>query len=158
MEETTVRQKFFSHTPSYYRTMWKTIGSEPDSMLHIFHAVYNEQVLVSWIIFLFNGVLYYPYGASSDTYREVMASNLIMWNSINYGCDNKCGKFDLWGSLGPDPDTNDPWYGFHHFKEGYNPVLMENLGTYDMVYNKLYYNLFNFADKLRWLKLRTFGR
>jgi lipid II:glycine glycyltransferase (peptidoglycan interpeptide bridge formation enzyme) len=158
MEQTTARQKFFSHTPSYYRTMWKIIGCEPGSMLHIFHAVYREEALVAWIIFLFNGILYYPYGASSDAYREVMASNLIMWNSINYGIDNNCSKFDLWGSLGPDPDPSDPWCGFHRFKEGYNPVLMENLGTYDLVYNKLYYNLFNFADKLRWLKLRTLGR
>lgn len=158
MEETTARQKFFSHTPEYYRTMWKTIGNEPNSMMRIFNAVYNGQVLVSWIIFLFNGKLYYPYGASSDAYREVMASNLMMWNSINYGFEKNCSVFDLWGSLGPEPNVKDPWYGFHHFKEGFNPVLMENLGTYDLVYRKSYYKLFNFADKLRWMILRAFRR
>jgi lipid II:glycine glycyltransferase (peptidoglycan interpeptide bridge formation enzyme) len=157
MEQTTARKGFFSHTPEYYRTMWKTIGREVDSMLHIFHAVYNNQVLASWIVFLFNGKLYYPYGASSDAHKEVMASNLMMWEAISYGHEKGCSDFDLWGSLGPNPNKRDSWYGFHHFKEGYNPVLMENLGTYDLVYNNLNYKLFGVADTLRWLKLRTFG-
>jgi len=158
MLETTSRQKFFSHTPQYYRTMWETIGRKENSMLHIFHAMYNDQALTSWIIFLFNGILYYPYGASSGAFREVMASNLIMWEMIKYGHENKCRCFDLWGSLGPNPDTKDPWYGFHHFKEGYNPALMENIGTYDLVYNKFLYKSFNAADKIRWFLLRTFHR
>jgi len=158
MQETTKRQKFYSHTPEYYRMMWKIIGNRSDSMMHIFHAMFNGQALVSWIVFLFNEKLYYPYGASSDAHREVMASNIMMWDTIKYGCCNNCSSFDLWGSLGPNPDTNDPWYGFHHFKEGYNPVLMENIGTYDIVYNKFLYKSFNFADKLRWLILRALKR
>ncbi|MDR0463498.1 MAG: aminoacyltransferase [Treponema sp.] len=158
MQETTSRQKFFSHTPQYYRTMWETIGRKENSMMHIFHAMYNDQSLTSWIIFLFNGKLYYPYGASSDAFREVMASNLMMWDMIKYGHENKCVCFDLWGSLGKNPDIKDPWYGFHHFKEGYNPALMENIGTYDLVYNKFLYKSFNAADKLRWFLLRTFHR
>ena len=158
MQETTSRQKFFSHTPHYYRTMWETIGRKENSMMHIFHAMYNDQSLTSWIIFLFNGKLYYPYGASSDAFREVMASNLMMWDMIKYGHENKCVCFDLWGSLGKNPDIKDPWYGFHHFKEGYNPALMENIGTYDLVYNKFLYKSFNAADKLRWFLLRTFHR
>ncbi|MCL2213667.1 MAG: peptidoglycan bridge formation glycyltransferase FemA/FemB family protein [Treponema sp.] len=158
MQETTSRQRFYSHAPQYYRTMWETIGCKANSMLHIFHAIYNGQVLAAWIIFLFNSKLYYPYGASSDAFREVMASNLIMWEVIKYGHENKCSCFDMWGSLGPNPDAKDPWYGFHRFKEGYNPVLMENIGTYDIVYNKFLYKSFNAADKLRWFILRTFHR
>jgi lipid II:glycine glycyltransferase (peptidoglycan interpeptide bridge formation enzyme) len=158
MLETTNRKKFFSHTPEYYRAMWKTIGRDKESILHIFHAVYNNQVLVSWIIFVFNGKIYYPYGASSDAYKEVMASNLMMWEAISYGHDKGCSVFDMWGSLGPEPNKKDAWYGFHHFKEGYNPTLMENLGTYDLVYNNLNYQLFNLADNLRWMKLRLLGR
>ena len=158
MQETTKRQKFYSHTPEYYRTMWKAIGEKPGSMMHIFHAMYNGQPLVSWIVFLFNKKLYYPYGASSDAFREVMASNLMMWDTIKYGCASNCDCFDLWGSLGQNPDPGNPWYGFHHFKEGYNPALMENIGTYDIVYNKFLYKSFNLADKLRWLVLRGLKR
>ena len=158
MQETTSRQKFFSHTPRYYRVMWKVIGERENSMMRIFHAMYNKQPLVTWIIFLFNGKLYYPYGASSDAYREVMASNLMMWEMIKYGHEKSCSCFDLWGSLGPAPDVNDPWYGFHHFKEGYNPVLVKNIGTYDLVYKKFFYNSFNAADKIRWFFLRRFRK
>jgi len=158
MLETTSRQKFFSHTPEYYRTMWNVIGKQKNSMMRIFHAMYQEQPLVSWIIFLFNRKLYYPYGASSDAYREVMASNLMMWEMIKYGHEKSCACFDLWGSLGPDPDAEDPWYGFHRFKEGYSPALMQNIGTYDLVYNKFMYKSFNLADKIRWFILRRLRR
>ena len=154
MQETTSRQKFFSHTPQYYRTMWNVIGKSKNSMMRIFHAMYQGQPLVSWIIFNFNGRLYYPYGASSDACREVMASNLMMWEMIKYGHEKSCKSFDLWGSLGPNPDAKDPWYGFHHFKEGYNPVLVKNLGTFDLVYKKFFYKSFNLADKIRWFILR----
>jgi len=158
MLETTSRQKFFSHTPAYYRTMWNVIGKQENSMMRIFHAMYQEQPLVSWIIFLFNGKLYYPYGASSDAYREVMASNLMMWEMIKYGHEKSCACFDLWGSLGPEPDSKDPWYGFHRFKEGYSPALMQNIGTYDLVNKKFMYKSFNLADKARWFILRRFRR
>jgi lipid II:glycine glycyltransferase (peptidoglycan interpeptide bridge formation enzyme) len=154
MLETTNRQHFFSHTAGYYRTMWRVLGCVPNSMLHIFQGCFNGDVLVSWIVFLFNGKLYYPYGASSDRNREVMASNLMMWHVIQFGKAHGCTDFDMWGALGPNPDVHDPFYGFHHFKQGYNPVLMENLGTYDVVYKPAHYRLFGMANKLRWRYLR----
>ena len=48
-------------------------------------------------------------------------------------------KFDMWGALGPNPDTKDPWYGFHRFKEGYGRKLIEFIGSYDFVINKKIY-------------------
>ncbi|MCL2276887.1 MAG: peptidoglycan bridge formation glycyltransferase FemA/FemB family protein [Treponema sp.] len=158
MLETTSRQKFFSHTPEYYRIMWNVIGKQENSMMRIFHAMYQDKALVSWIIFLFNGKLYYPYGASSDECREVMASNLMMWEMIKYGHEKSCTCFDLWGSLGPEPDCKDPWYGFHRFKEGYSPALARNIGTFDLVYKNFMYKSFNLADKLRWFILRRLRR
>ncbi|MDR0463378.1 MAG: peptidoglycan bridge formation glycyltransferase FemA/FemB family protein [Pseudomonadales bacterium] len=154
MGETTKRQGFYNHTPEYFRKMWKVIGRDQKSMLHIFHAVYENTVLVSWIVFVFNGKLYYPYGASSDAHREVMASNLMMWEAINYGHENGCTSFDMWGALGPNEAANHKHAGFHRFKQSYAPTLMENVGTYDLVYNQLNYTLFNVADKLRWVGLK----
>lgn len=153
LRETTTRQSFYAHDDDYYRSLWKALGKS--GMMRIFHAVYNETVLVSWIIFSFNGKLYYPYGASSNLYREVMASNLMMWEVIKYGQQNKLKSFDMWGALGPEPDQKDPWYGFHRFKEGYGGTLMENFDSYDLVYNQAFYKLFNAADKVRWAGLRV---
>ncbi len=155
LEETTSRQGFYAHGPQYFRTMWDELGNS--GMLRIFNAVYDDTVLVSWIVFVFNNVLYYPYGASRNLHRDVMASNLLMWEMIQFGKNSGCTSFDLWGSLGPEPNKNNPWYGFHRFKKGYGGDLVEFVGTYDLILDDPLYSLFTFADKVRWklLRLRT---
>ncbi|MGI5085179.1 lipid II:glycine glycyltransferase FemX [Treponema putidum] len=152
MEETTKRQGFFNHNGEYFRQMFKIL---PKDTLRIFEAVYEEEVLTAWILFKFNGKLYYPYGASSNNHRELMPNNLIMWKAIQYGKESNCSLFDLWGCLGPNPDTKNSWYGFHKFKAGYNPQLVEYIGTFDFVYKHLMYKLFNLADKIRWIILKN---
>lgn len=153
LSKTTERQAFYAHSPEYFRTMWRTLGQS--GMLRIFHAVYEEKILVSWIMFVFNGVLYYPYGASSRENPEVMASNLMMWEMIRFGKEQGCRSFDMWGSLGPEPDKKSPWYGFHRFKRGYNGILYEFLGTYDLITgNPWVYKAFRMADNIRWALLR----
>lgn len=152
MEETTKRQGFFNHNAEYFRSLFKLF---PKNRLRVFEAVYNGEVLTAWILFHFNGKLYYPYGASSNNHREVMPNNLIMWKAIQYGKSQGCTVFDLWGCLGPNPDEHDSWYGFHKFKSGYNPQLVEYGGTYDLVYKPVWYKLFLLADKIRWSLLRA---
>src|SRR5579859_2126981 len=156
LAETTKRQGFYAHSPQYFNTLWETLGNS--GMLRIFQAVYENQVLVSWIMFIFNGVLYYPYGASRDIHREVMASNLMMWEMIKFGKNNDCNMFDMWGSLGPEPDAKDPWFGFHRFKKGYGGELIEFVGTYDLVANPPMYSMYKVAENLRWKFLRIKAR
>ena len=152
LKETTTRQGFYAHTPDYFRNMWQEL--KDSGMMKIFNAVYEEKVLVSWIVFLFDGVLYYPYGASRRENRDVMASNLMMWEMIRFGKKENCKSFDMWGSLGPKPDPKNPWFGFHRFKKGYGGQLREFIGTYDLVLDPTMYPLFRKVDKLRWKFLR----
>jgi len=60
----------------------------------------------------------------------------------------------MWGSLGPDADENDEWYGFHRFKKGYGPRLVEYVGSYDLVIKPFLYKFYVLADKIRWVILR----
>lgn len=152
LKETTARQGFYAHGPEYFQKMWDVLGDT--GMIRILNAVYENKVLVSWIVFLFNGVIYYPYGASIRENRDVMASNLMMWEVIRLGKKEGCTKLDMWGSLGPQPNTKDPWYGFHRFKEGYGGTLTEFVGTYDLVLDPMMYQLFQAADSVRWKFLR----
>lgn len=153
--ETTKRQKFYAHDEKYHRNLFQVL--KPTGMVHLLQACYQNRVLVSWMVFNFNKVLYYPYGASTREDRKVMASNLMMWEAIRFGKKLGCQTFDLWGSLGPNPNPADPWYGFHRFKEGYSPKLIEFIGTYDLVINYKLYKLYNLIDSLRWqwLKLKS---
>lgn len=153
--ETTKRQKFYAHDREYHRLLWETLS--PAGIAHLLKASWQGKILVTWILFVFHDTLYYPYGASSSEHRELMASNLIMWEAIRFGKRMGCKTFDLWGSLGPNPDPADPWRGFHRFKEGYGPQLVEFVGSFDLVINKPLYKLYTIADNLRWkwLKLKA---
>lgn len=151
MKETTARQGFFNHNETYFLRLLEYF---PEDRITVLEAHYEEQILTAWVLFKFNGKLYYPYGASSNEHRNVMPNNLVMWTAIKYGKEHNCMNFDLWGCLGPKPDENDSWFGFHKFKAGYNPQLVEYVGTYDFVYKPLLYKMFNFANSIRWKILR----
>jgi len=154
--ETTRRQNFYAHSSDYHRKMWESI--KPTGMAHLFLAKYQKEFLGAYIFFVFNNVLYYPYGASSRKQRKVMPLYALFWQAIQFGQQQKCHTFDMWGSLGENPDQNDPWYGFHHFKEGFGGDLIKFLGTYDLVINPWLYQLYNVADKVRWKILRLKGQ
>ena len=142
--------------------MWETLCPTQNKLdtdrltAHLFLAKYKEQTLAAWILFVYKDVLYYPYGASSSLRRETMASNLMMWEAIKFGKKLGLKKFDMWGALSNNPDKNDPWYGFHRFKQGYGPKHIEFAGSFDLVVNVLLYDIYKILDKIRWaiLKLR----
>lgn len=155
--ETTTRQKFYAHTEKYHRIQWESLphtNKQNQLSSHLLTATYNKKILVAWIVFVFNDTLYYPYGASSSEYREVMASNFMMWEAIRFGKKLGLKKFDMWGAMGPTPDAKDPWFGFHRFKQGYGGDLIEFVGSYDLVINPIMYQAYKLADKARWLYLR----
>ena len=152
-EQTTKRQKFYAHSNDYHQIQWQTL---PHSMAHnqlsshLLTATYNSQILASWILFAFIDPLYYPYGASSTKYREVMASNLIMWEAIRFGKKLGLSFFDMWGALEKEPNKSDAWYGFHRFKEGYGAAHTEFIGSFDLVIKPAIYQLYKAADIIRW--------
>lgn len=69
-----------------------------------------------------------------------------MWEAIKFGKKLGLKTFDLWG--------REPGKGFTKFKEGYNPQVVEFLGTWDLVTSPLYYP-YRVAESLRWMFLRT---
>ena len=109
-------------------------------------ATYNNEIISTWILFNHDGFLYYPYGASTGKYKEVMANNLMMWEAIKFGKKLGLKSFDLWG--------REEGTGFTKFKEGYNPKVVEFLGSWDLIINKPMYYLYRIAEKVRWFVLR----
>ena len=151
--ETTKRQKYFGHTPTYHKLLWQTL--KPAKLARLLVGKYQGIPLVAWMLFSFGDTLYYPYGGSSTEHKEVMASNLVAWEAIRLGKKMGLKVLDMWGALAPDAKENDPWYGFHRFKLGYGPIHVEYVGTYDLVLKPQIYNILNAADRLRWFFLRA---
>ena len=146
--ETTKRQGFYAHGPRYHELQWKTLN--PSGISHLLIAKYKGKTLASFILFVFNKVLYYPYGASSREHKEVMAPTLLMWEAIRFGKKMGCKNFDLWGNADPNPSPDHPYYGFHKFKEGFSPKFVEFVGTYDLIINPFLYRIYRIMDKIRW--------
>ncbi len=178
-KETTQRQRFYAHSERYHRLMWETLSNQKSSIrdirlssveaqaqdknqksddtelsAHLLKAEYEGEILAAWILFVLGDTLYYPYGASSTKYKEVMASNLMMWETIKFGKKLGLKNFDMWGALGVNPNSKDPWYGFHKFKEGYGAKHVEFVGSYDYVLKKKLYVIYNILNNIRWLILK----
>ena len=144
--DTTKRQRYHGHTPEYHKIVWETMK---EGIAHILIAYYEGKPLAAYELFYFNNTFYYPYGGSSDEHRNVMAANLIMWEAIRLGKSLGATSFDMWGSIAPDYDKNDPWPGFTRFKEDYGREFVEMPGSYDLVVNPLLYKLYGVAHVVR---------
>ncbi|MFA6080838.1 MAG: peptidoglycan bridge formation glycyltransferase FemA/FemB family protein [Patescibacteria group bacterium] len=152
--ETTKRQKYFGHDYQYHKTVWNNLKNK---ISHILIAYYNDIPLAAYQLWYLDGVIYYVYGGTSQLHRNLMASNLLMWEAIKLGKKLGALKFDMWGSLGPNYDSNDPWSGFTRFKEGYATKFTEFVGSYDLVINPLLYKIYNFIYSLREIYLKFKG-
>jgi lipid II:glycine glycyltransferase (peptidoglycan interpeptide bridge formation enzyme) len=144
MRETTQRDKFYAHSEKYHRLMWEIL--HPAKIAHLLVAKYNNEIITAWVLFTYDKFLYYPYGASTQKYKNIMANNLMMWEAIRFGKKMNLTTFDLWG--------REPGKGFTKFKEGYNPEVVKFLGTWDLIINKPMYYLYRIMDFLRWQVLR----
>ncbi len=140
--QTTKRKHFKLYNSDYFLKMYEALKNT--DILHVFNAKYKGKTLASWISFKFKDFLYYPYGASSDEYRNIKASNVIVLSFIQFGQKNKLKFFDLWGCLPLNAKKDHPWFGFHTFKIRFNGDHVRFLGAYDFVVNKFIYNLEKF--------------
>jgi lipid II:glycine glycyltransferase (peptidoglycan interpeptide bridge formation enzyme) len=145
--ETVSRQGFYAHTERYHRLMWETLN--PAGIAKLLTARYKGEIIACWIVFVWKNFLYYPYGASTEKYKNVMANNLMMWEAIRFGKSLGLTTFDLWG--------REEGKGFTRFKEGFSPKVVEFLGTWDLVTSP-FYRLYIFSEYIRWIILRAKGK
>lgn len=149
--ETTDRQKYYGHNMKYHQTIWNTLKKD---IAHLLIAYYDNIPLAAYELFLFKDTLYYVYGGTSDLHRNLMASNLLMWETIRLGKRLGAKKLDMWGSLPPDYDPTHPWSGFTRFKEGYGTRFVEFMGSFDLVIYPLHYRIYNLIYTIRELFLK----
>lgn len=150
-KDTVERQGFYAHTRKYHKLMWQTLHKDmvkekKEPIARLMTARYKGEIITTWVLFVWHDILYYPYGASSNKYKNVMANNLVMWESIKYGKNLGLKIFDLWG--------REEGKGFTKFKEGYSPEVVEFLGTWDLPTSSLY-KPYTLAESLRWTLLKA---
>ncbi|OGK13193.1 hypothetical protein A3A93_02380 [Candidatus Roizmanbacteria bacterium RIFCSPLOWO2_01_FULL_38_12] len=145
--DTCERQHYYGHDEKYHRIIWENLKNK---IAHILIAYYKDEPLAAYELFNFRNRFYYPYGGSSIKHREMMASNLLMWEAIKLGKNLGAKEFDMWGSLPPNSDTSkNDWGGFTRFKEGYGTKYKQFIGSYDLVVKPALYKIYTLAHQLR---------
>ena len=153
LKETSIRQKYYIHPRVYYQKIWDLL--HPANIAHIVTAYYENDALASWMLFVYDGVIYYPYGGSSEQHKNLFASTLVAWESIKMGKEMNCQSFDMWGAAKDPQDLSDSWYGFTNFKLKFGGKFVEYISSYDWVLNRPLYDTFNFAQDIRWKILKA---
>ena len=157
LRETAQREKYYIHSKKYYQLIWEIFS--PKGMCYILTAgSLDNKPLASWMFFIYDGVLYYPYGGSFTNDRNLHAGNLVAWEGIKLGKELGCQVFDMWGASEDVTNTLDPWWGFTNFKMKFGGRHVEFIDSYDFIINKPLYYLFNFAYKLAWKILKMLKR
>ena len=120
--ETVERQGFYAHSENYHRLMWKhlhtnMVKNKKKPIARLLTARVEDEIVTTWIVFVWKKFLYYPYGASTDKHKNLQANSLMMWEAIKYGKKLGLTTFDLWGRKEDK--------GFTKFKEGFNQKVVE---------------------------------
>jgi hypothetical protein len=152
-KETSQRQKYFPRPKIYFEKLWEIF--EPEGLSYLLMVEYEGELLASWMLFIYDKVLYYPYGGSAEKYKNLQASCLTGWGAIRFGREKKCEIFDMWGAAEDLNNEKDPFYGFSNFKAKFGGAHVIYIDSYDLVLNQAIYTIFNMANNLRWKLLTT---
>ncbi len=153
-KKTAVRQHYFIRPKRYYEIIWEKL--HPKGICHILSAEYEGETLASWMIFIYDNVLYYPYGGSAESKKNIFASNALGWELIRFGKEKGCEIFDMWGAADDPENAKDEYHGFTNFKLKFGGEHVKYVNSYDLVIKKIPYFLFSNLNALRW-KLLDLG-
>ena len=146
-KETAARDHFLIHPKNYYQKIIDLMGTP--GMARIFIAYFDTEPIAAVINFALGKRMWYMYGASKSSHRNVMPNHALHWEIIKKAKEEGFTLYDLWG-IPSNPHPNHPLYGVYRFKKGFNGRLVKFVGCLDLIYDPIFYFLF---DKgLTWFK------
>ena len=160
MEHTASRQNHFDRSIDYYKSLDTEFGDrskliiiylDRDKFLNdfkddkLFEMVKNDNrkmIPVSAGVFIFDkDRANYVYGGTYRDYMPLMAQYMLQMEMINLAIEKKIPIYDFGGISGDfTPGTEN--YGVYEFKRGFGGYVIEYIGEFDLVLNKLGYNIY----------------
>ena len=136
MRETNERDGFRPHVKSYYERMLELPNIE------IFLAEFDNKILAGGIFSFFSNTATYLHGASSNEMRNLMAPYALQWEVIRFAKERGFGYYDFYGI------DEEKWPGVTRFKLGFSEKIVENPGTYDIIFNNSWYFIYKIIRKI----------
>lgn len=150
MVETGERDNFIIRSLEYFEKMYDELAPNHMKLL----MAYHEGTPIAGIIpIMYGNKTWYLYGASSNSYRNLMPNYLLQWTMIKEAIKNGCDMYDFRGVSGV-VDESHPQYGLYRFKKGFNADFTEFIGEVYLPFKPLIYSLYKFAEKM-FRSLRT---
>lgn len=115
----------------YIEKFWQVFA--PAGIAKILKAQYQGQVLASALLLSYGKRMYYPFAASLNHHRQVMAPTLMMWDAICLGRTLGCTTFDLWGTIACERAAVLPVPGIHRFLAGFGGKLRKMMPAWRFV-------------------------
>ena len=143
LDQTSGRDKFRPHGRNYYQAMIESRGDNPAKL---FFAEYRGRPLATAIVYFFGDTAAYLHGGSANEERNVMAPYLLQWHCIKLAKANGLQYYDFHGI------DEARWPGVTRFKKGFGGLEVNYPGTFDLVYDPGWYNIYKMVRKVR----RTF--
>ncbi|MDP2736163.1 MAG: peptidoglycan bridge formation glycyltransferase FemA/FemB family protein [bacterium] len=136
------RDEFNPHGRSYYQAMLKT----DSSFVKLLFAEYRGKPLAGNLVVFFGDTATYIHGGSSNENREAMAPYAMQWQTIKLAKQAGYKYYD-WHGI-----DEIKWPGVTRFKMGFGGQTVQYPGTFDLVYDDAWYNIYKMVRKVR----RTF--
>ncbi len=152
MQATGERDEFGVHSLEYYQRAYDLF--HPLGACELLLAEFKGEPLAALFVFAWGHRSWYFYGASASLHRNLMPTYLLQWEAIKWARAAGCSQYDLWGIPDYDLETlerefrnrSDGLWGIYRFKRGFGGSICQSAGSWDRVYQPLFYRLY-----LRWM-------
>lgn len=141
-KKTTLRQGYTGRSSKYLETVFKTLKEFNKDLVYIATAYFEDRAVSSWMLFVYEDTIIYPYGGSSDENRNVMATYSLVYEIFKWGKHKGKKYFDLFGIDEKNPDS-----GYSRFKLGFGGEQLEFANTFDIVYNRFFYFFYKIWER-----------
>jgi len=142
MKETVDRDGFRLHSKEHYQKMLAL----DNNFVKLFLAEYDGKIIAAVLAAFFGDTITYVHGASANEFRNVMSPYLLHWHIMKLGKTLGYKYYDLNGV-----DEN-KWPGVTRFKVGFGGIVINYPGTFDLVFNKTWYNVYKVL-RILWRRL-----
>ena len=145
-KETAKRDKFTPRPLSYFKQMWKSLNENSNNLAEMrLYIAEQENICHAACLWVRVGKhVWYTYGASSTSGRELRPSNAIQWQMMRDARDAGASIYDMRG-IAATLNEKSPLFGLLRFKIGTGGKVIQYVGEWDFVLKPLIYKAFRVA-------------
>ena len=145
-KETAKRDKFTPRPLNYFKQMWKSLNENSNNIAEMrLYIAEQENICHAACLWVRVGKhVWYTYGASSTSGRELRPSNAIQWQMMRDARDAGASIYDMRG-IAATLNEKSSLFGLLRFKIGTGGKVIQYVGEWDFVLKPLIYKAFRVA-------------